>query len=787
MLRSGRMAQRKNDNKGAARRPASASGSSTTADGAPSARDVRQDRARRSEIRSACTMACTTARQAREATSAHTAARASPRAKNPTNRPPWSAMVPCKRRAAEQAPASAMIAVTRGRTSRSVVGRFHAFSQSARKRFTSSARSSYPRSGSARNTSAQSSQASAKARENPIRCAGPTSSTSDAVSPKREKNESRAASQASTTARMRPEATSAAECAPTATRAQSAIGTKTNRSRSASRAAPAKKPTPRCWPGAASRARNASAALHGRRRRHVVQRRDERHAPDDVAEERWSEKPAQIAADAHMSRGDQEQLVDGSRDDVRESAECDDVGEQDDDPDARRFRGGHEPHHERDGPSGEDAAQEHRAEWRAHSFLGYLPEDVLQIAIESRGVTERPADGESAGEIRQQHDGPEAHHPAQIPASVIVEHRQYDGERVLGEELLAPEDDHEEAHAVAELGDERAPAGVRQVCAQQAFADEREAHRETGGEAGPHQRHGAPAELIAAFLVDRVPDHAWIRGAALLGLRLLLLPLLLVLDEGVLLLFLGHGSNLRTGRARRKASSGLAQSDPPHLAARAALGNGKSSADHGGLRVAIRVASAAQGGPCWLEEVLQPRLPGPVRADVLEQAQLAVVPKHPAHLRDGGVGPRDRAKDETAHHGVEAAFPERQRLGARADEEGARLALASAKERVEREVDADDLRPRRKEGKVAPGAAPHVERPAPGAAGEPLAPATEPGRLEQGAHRVVDPGNLLEPAHVYSGMLPCFLRGTSTRLPRSMTRARQRRRRVSSGGITSSM
>ena len=125
-----------------------------------------------------------------------------------------------------------------GRTTRNVVGRFQAFSQSARKRFTSSARSSYPRSGRAISASAQSSQTRASARANPIRWAGPIQSTSGVVSAKREKKESSAASRASTRERIRSEATSAAACAPTATRAQSAIGRKRKRSRSASRAAP---------------------------------------------------------------------------------------------------------------------------------------------------------------------------------------------------------------------------------------------------------------------------------------------------------------------------------------------------------------------------------------------------------------------------------------------------------------------------------------------------------------------------------------------------------------------
>ena len=43
-----------------------------------------------------------------------------------------------------------------------------------------------------------------------------------------------------------------------------------------------------------------------------------------------------------------------------------------------------------------------------------------------------------------------------------------------------------------------------------------------------------------------------------------------------------------------------------------------------------------------------------------------------------------------------------------------------------------------------------------------------------------------EAPHFYSGMLPCFLRGLSCRLPRSISSERMRRGRVSSGRMTSS-
>src|SRR5205814_4375072 len=96
-------------------------------------------------------------------------------------------------------------------------------------------------------------------------------------------------------------------------------------------------------------------------------------------------------------------------------------------------------------------------------------------------------------------------------------HRQDDGERVLGEALLAAEDDDEEIDGIAELRNERTPGSVRQQGAQEALADQREAHREPGRQPGEEERAAAALELVAPFAIDGFVDDAGMRRAALLG------------------------------------------------------------------------------------------------------------------------------------------------------------------------------------------------------------------------------------------------------------------------------
>src|SRR5213079_1152802 len=165
------------------------------------------------------------------------------------------------------------------------------------------------------------------------------------------------------------------------------------------------------------------------------------------------------------------------------------------------------------------------------------------------------------------------------------------------------------------------------------------------------------------------------------------------------------------------------------------------------LGVAVRVAAAGDPDPEPLEPVLEPGLPRPGRAHVLEHTKPAVRAEDAPDLREPASRVRDAAEDQAAHHRVERAVVERQRLGAAADETRARRAPSRAPERGPRGIETDDADAVPVEGEVPAGPTPHVERQPARAVDEPSPPASEANPLAGRADRIVEPGDLLEAAH----------------------------------------
>ena len=64
-----------------------------------------------------------------------------------------------------------------------------------------------------------------------------------------------------------------------------------------------------------------------------------------------------------------------------------------------------------------------------------------------------------------------------IAEGEVLQHRQHYGDGALGEELLTAEHRHQEADAITEIGDQRPPACVGQVCLQHGLREQRETHR----------------------------------------------------------------------------------------------------------------------------------------------------------------------------------------------------------------------------------------------------------------------------------------------------------------------
>jgi hypothetical protein len=96
------------------------------------------------------------------------------------------------------------------------------------------------------------------------------------------------------------------------------------------------------------------------------------------------------------------------------------------------------------------------------------------------------------------------------------------------------------------------------------------------------------------------------------------------------------------------------------------------------LGVTVRVTSPGDSRPGGLQEILQPGLPGPRRAHVLEHPELAVRPQHPLDLQQTPVWIGDAAEDEAAQDRVEGGVAERERLGASDHQRDLRGATAGA-------------------------------------------------------------------------------------------------------------
>ncbi len=75
-------------------------------------------------------------------------------------------------------------------------------------------------------------------------------------------------------------------------------------------------------------------------------------------------------------------------------------------------------------------------------------------------------------QIRGQHDHPELDDAAEDAGALLVEQRQAGGERRLDEQLLTAERYRDEADRIAGADDQRPPAGLWQVGAEQTLGDE---------------------------------------------------------------------------------------------------------------------------------------------------------------------------------------------------------------------------------------------------------------------------------------------------------------------------
>jgi hypothetical protein len=154
--------------------------------------------------------------------------------------------------------------------------------------------------------------------------------------------------------------------------------------------------------------------------------------------------------------------------------------------------------------------------------------------------------GEHPGrcQVGDQHDGPDPKRQQESGHVTPGQHRDDRGQSGFGEELLASEDDDQEADRITEVGYQVAPWRIGKMCLQGCLREERKADRQAGSDTGPRQAVDGAIELLLTLVPDDFVDDQgthWRSGSGLT-------PLFLVQMRRCLASF-GHNHSRRRTRA----------------------------------------------------------------------------------------------------------------------------------------------------------------------------------------------------------------------------------------------
>jgi hypothetical protein len=243
----------------------------------------------------------------------------------------------------------------------------------------------------------------------------------------------------------------------------------------------------------------------------------QRDSANDVAEERWDKETRYVAKERDFSKRNQDEDIRRTGDDVVQTADADDVGDDEDDDDPRGRSIGKHPDHERNEPPGKDCTQDDRPESLANVSGGNVDHGALNSRLEEVSAGDQQSEEKCAGDIGGQDDGPETQNFHDHLKIFVQEEGKDDGEGVLCEKLLAAEDDDQKAEGITGAGDERAPRRVGKIRGEGSFGEQRETHGESGGQGGPSQSDGVTLELFLAFETDSFIDDFGPDGDAFLN------------------------------------------------------------------------------------------------------------------------------------------------------------------------------------------------------------------------------------------------------------------------------
>ena len=125
-----------------------------------------------------------------------------------------------------------------------------------------------------------------------------------------------------------------------------------------------------------------------------------------------------------------------------------------------------------------------------------------------------------ADEVGGEHDGPDAERGPERDHVAVMQRGDQSRQGRFGEQLLAAQDDDEEAEAVAKRRDQMAPVCVRQAGLHVGLGDEGEADRQASGKAAPGKAVEGAREFGLAFLANDFVDDQRPRCGTLGGLAL---------------------------------------------------------------------------------------------------------------------------------------------------------------------------------------------------------------------------------------------------------------------------
>ena len=205
------------------------------------------------------------------------------------------------------------------------------------------------------------------------------------------------------------------------------------------------------------------------------------------------------------------------------SPSADQPGHHDDHQEVRRLGERQQPDEQRDQPAGEDAA---RRAASPNPCRMRLAAELDELAPDGAGRTP-PVRATSARTAARPAGSPPARRPTagarcrSVRRVLPLQQRQHRRQRVLGEQLLAAEDDDQEPDAVPELATSGRHARVRQVVRGAGPRRPSRSPSTARPPARPEQRRRRPLQLLVGLLEDGLVDDLAAGRLPVFGLGLL--------------------------------------------------------------------------------------------------------------------------------------------------------------------------------------------------------------------------------------------------------------------------